>query len=68
MPERQPAFPEHCDNVLSDPFPETGSSDAPLPGMTKCRRLVRDGERLVTHSAVFIHRAFSGLMLRFLFR
>ena len=36
--------------------------------LTKCRRLVKDYERLTSHSAAFIHPAFSGLMLRFLSR
>jgi putative transposase len=36
--------------------------------LTKCRRLVKDYERLLTHSAAFIHLAFTGLMVRFLTR
>ena len=36
--------------------------------LTKCRRLVKDYERLLTHSAAFIHLAFTGLMLRSLAR
>ena len=36
--------------------------------LTRCRRLVKDYERLRTHSAAFIHLAFTGLMLRFLTR
>lgn len=36
--------------------------------LTKCRRLVRDHECLLPHSAAFIHLAFRGLMLRFLSR
>lgn len=36
--------------------------------LTKCRRLVKDYERLLAHSAAFIHLAFTGLMLRSLAR
>jgi putative transposase len=36
--------------------------------LTKCRRLVKDYERLLSHSAAFIHLAFTGLMLRSLTR
>ena len=36
--------------------------------LTRCKRLVKDYERLLSHSAAFIHLAFSGLMLRFLTR
>lgn len=36
--------------------------------LTKGRRLVKDYERLASHSAAFIHLAFSGLMLRSLCR
>ena len=36
--------------------------------LTRCRRLVKDDERLPTHSAAFIHLAFTGLRLRSLTR
>ena len=36
--------------------------------LTRCRRLLKDYERLITHSAAFTHLAFAVLMLRFLSR
>ena len=49
--------------IVRSPKPTKG-----FAWLTKCRRLVKDYERLITYSAAFIHLAFTGLMLRSLTR